>query len=146
MNPDENVMLLDELIAYGHPNVLSNHRTTIEFTRESFLTTQGDCILGVKASKACKDLTPQLRSAIQQGQSIKVELTAGTYHDFFIGVGSGDLTLNDTISMVFRTSTFISDRTILLRCSKAAKDINRQLVEYLQDPNHQVIIQFCLAK
>lgn len=145
MNPDEKTAILDELIAFGHPNVLSNHRTTIEFTRETYLTTQGDCILGINASKACKDLTPSLRIAIQQGKSIKVELIAGTYHDSFVGVGSGDLSLNNPISMVFRTSAFISDRTILLRCSKAAKDINRHLIEYLRDPHHQITIRFNLA-
>ena len=35
--------------AYGHPNILATHKTTLEFTKDSELSLKGDCIVGVKA-------------------------------------------------------------------------------------------------
>ena len=46
----------DEILFYGHPNVRCLHQRTIEVTTDSHLTLRGDCIIGVRASKACKDL------------------------------------------------------------------------------------------
>ncbi len=47
--------------------------------------------------------------------------------------------------MVFRRSDFISDRTIMIGCSKVSSEINRDLVIYMQDPSHQIQINFYLA-
>ena len=55
----------DEIIFYGHPNVRCLHQRTIEVTTDSHLTLRGDCIIGVRASKACKDLNDLLKSRIQ---------------------------------------------------------------------------------
>ena len=35
--------------AYGHPNILGIHKTTLEFTKDEELSLDGDCIVGVKA-------------------------------------------------------------------------------------------------
>ena len=35
--------------AYGHPNILGTHKTTLEFTKDEDLTSNGNCIIGVKA-------------------------------------------------------------------------------------------------
>ena len=48
-------IFLEEIIAQGHPNVLGTHRTTIEITTEDFLTTNGNCIIGVMSSKSVND-------------------------------------------------------------------------------------------
>tara|TARA_Y100000031_G_C8111597_1_gene333748 strand:- start:186 stop:716 length:531 start_codon:yes stop_codon:yes gene_type:complete len=34
---------------YGHENVISKHKTTLEFTKDVDLSLKGDCIVGVKA-------------------------------------------------------------------------------------------------
>ncbi|MEM3095074.1 MAG: DUF371 domain-containing protein, partial [Nitrososphaera sp.] len=49
-------MVQDEVIFYGHPNVQSLHGKTVEITKDEHLTLRGDCIIGVRASKACADL------------------------------------------------------------------------------------------
>ena len=37
----------------GHKNILSLHEKTIEITKDSELTTNGDCIVGVGADISC---------------------------------------------------------------------------------------------
>ncbi|MFA6889171.1 MAG: DUF371 domain-containing protein, partial [Candidatus Woesearchaeota archaeon] len=44
--------------AKGHENVLSIHRNTVEFTHETHLTKQGDCILAIHANYILKDINP----------------------------------------------------------------------------------------
>ena len=124
---------------------MSTHTRTLEFTTETFLTLDGNCILGVNATKSCATLDPKLKSAIQSGQCILVQLDAGNFHDLFIGRGDPQLDLSSTVSMVFRRSDFISDRTIMIGCSKVSSEINRDLVIYMQDPSHQIQINFYLA-
>ena len=40
----------------GHENILSLHKKTIEITKDSQLTVNGDCIIGVGSNLACIDL------------------------------------------------------------------------------------------
>ena len=139
----KNKILLDEVLAYGHPNVLGTHRTTLEITTEDFLTTQGNCIIGINASKSCADLTANLKNAIRKsGKSIEIELNAGPFQDNFLGKGHLDLELSNPISIVFRLSPFLSDRTVLIDCTKASFEIDRELVRYMQDPEHILFVRF----
>ena len=62
-------MTQDEIVFYGHPNVLCTHQKTIEITKMSSLTLKGDCIIGVRANKACKDLSLSLREGLQKPNS-----------------------------------------------------------------------------
>lgn len=139
-------ILLDELVAYGSPNMLGTHPTTLEFTKEDFLTLRGNCIIGIKATKSCCDLTQNLKTHIQEGNCIRVELSDGNHTDSFIGYGHPQLTLTSSTSMVFRTSDFLSDRTILIHCSKSAKDINREIIQALTNTDQRIQIKFFLEK
>ena len=107
-----------------------------------FLTKQGDCIIGINANKSVKDLNLKLKHEIQEGKQIRIVIKSGSYQDEFIGWGNPNLSLSNPVSMVFRKSNFISDRTILVNCSKASLDIKRELINHLQDPAEQILIQF----
>jgi uncharacterized protein len=50
-----------EIQFFGHANIRSNHKKTIEITKDSHLTTRGDCIIGVNASAGCNDLPESLK-------------------------------------------------------------------------------------
>lgn len=141
-----NAIHLDHVIAQGHDQVQSTHRTTLEITTETFLTPRGNCILGVCASKSCFTLDPNLKKAIQTEQKIGVIFTAGTFQDYLIGYGQAGLSLTNPISMVFRTSSFLSDRTVLINCSKASNQIRAEIITYLQDPAHSLHIDFFLLE
>ena len=135
-------ILLDEIIAHGHPNVLGTHRTTIEITTEDFLTTNGNCIIGVLSSKSVNDYNPKLKEAIQNGNKIEIEMITGPFTEKIVGVGHKDLTLSNVVSMVFRLSEFISDRTALINCSKSSIELDRNFINYLKDPAHKLRVNF----
>ena len=49
----------------GHKNILSLHKKTIEITKDSQLTVNGDCIVGVNSSLACLDLPENFKKKIR---------------------------------------------------------------------------------
>ena len=128
--------ILDYITALGHINVRGDHPTTLEITTEDFLTLKGNCIIGIKASKGCHLLNQDLKSIIQQGRNVGIFLKAGNNYDGFTGKGNPQLLLSNKISMVFRKSTFICDRTALIECTKYAGEINRDIIEWMRDPTH----------
>ncbi len=135
-------ILLDTITAQGHPNVLGTHRTTIEITQEDFLTTNGNCIIGIMSSKSVSEYSPKLKKAIQNGNKIEIEMIAGPFREKIIGIGHKDLALSNEISMVFRLSEFISDRTALINCSKSSIELDRNFINYLKDPSHKFCVNF----
>ena len=54
-----------EIQFFGHKNIRSNHKRTIEITKESHLTTSGDCIVGVNANSSCADLPSSLKDRLR---------------------------------------------------------------------------------
>lgn len=135
-------ILLDEITARGHPNVRGTHRTTIEITTENFLTTNGNCIIGVMSSKSVNDYSPKLKESIQNGNEIEIEMRAGPFREIISGFGHKELTLSNEISMVFRLSEFISDRTALIGCSKSSIELDRNFIEYLKAPSNKLLVHF----
>ena len=123
---------LEKVFAYGHEKVLCTHNTTIELTKDDFLTERGTCILGINASKACYDLTPKLKSKIQSGYKFKISINAEGTSDSFYGYGNPNLKLLNNKDMVFRKSSFICDRTVLINCTKASNELSRELINKLK--------------
>ncbi len=85
--------IIERIHAWGHENILSTHRTTIEITKDKNLTKKGDCIIGVNASKACIDLTKEFKIQIKNGTKFKVILKANDIQDCFYGYGNKKLRL-----------------------------------------------------
>ena len=84
---------VERIHAFGHENVLCTHKSTIEITKHKSLSEKGDCIIGVNASKACSDLTSELKYNIKNGKKITVILKVGNKQDYFYGYGSKKLRL-----------------------------------------------------
>jgi hypothetical protein len=117
----------------GHPMVRALHPTTIEITTETRLTRKGDCIVGVGASVGCSGLSDAARVALMNDEA-KVELRFVVGGETFVVAARGDrrLTLTHQHDMVIRRSDFISDRTLAVRASAAAKDMPRSIVRALR--------------
>jgi hypothetical protein len=119
----------------GHENIRSNHKKTIEITKESKLTVRGDCIVGVNASSSCFDLPESFKEKLRDSKS-KVQFSikvAG--HEFIVeGQGHPDLLLSHKEDIVIRKSDFISPRTLAVRCDKASDLLPREMVQALQNP------------
>lgn len=135
------IVLLEEFIVKGHRNLTSTHTSTLEFTNDSQLTLQGTCILGMESTKSCLNLKEDTKQKLRSDYKFLIRIHSGDYLDEFIGYGHPNLPLTHPHDMVFRKSTYICDRTIMIACTKAASDINRNIVKTLQNPTNQAFIQ-----
>ena len=119
----------------GHENIRSNHKKTIEITKESHLTPSGDCIIGVNASASCADLPSSLKKKLQNPNSkVLLSIKVGT-HEFNVeGRGHENLILTHMEDIVIRKSNFVCPRTLAVKCDKSS-DLNpREMILLLQNP------------
>jgi len=135
-------MKVTEVIeARGHQNVRSTNKTTLEITKEAFLTKRGDCILAVKATKGAADLHKKFREITRkQNARITVTIEASEEKEVVEARGSPQLTLTHPTDLVVRRSDYVCGRTLAVRADKAANDLSRRLVEKLQNPEQRVKI------
>ncbi|MBN2150197.1 MAG: DUF371 domain-containing protein [Candidatus Lokiarchaeota archaeon] len=119
-------VLLESFIARGHPNAQVRHRTTLEFTREPRLTTQGDCIAGVSSTLAPAGFKAETKAALRAsaGRDFILQMRVGGLIEEITGKGHPGLALDDEHEMVFRKSAFVSGRTVLVSCDKASCDLD----------------------
>jgi len=136
------MVILDTIYAFGHKNILCTHNTTIEITKDNYLTPKGNCILGIRASKACINLNTTLKEKIKQGKKIKVNITFNDMIDVFYGYGDPRLTLSSKDAVIFRKSDFICDRTILINCTKSSIDLDRNLIKSIKNQQKKFKISF----
>ena len=125
--------------AYGHENVVGDHRTTVELTSEDFLTPQGTCIVGIRSTISLNDLDDGIKKiATSKSTRITLRFSVGKITEEIIGHGSPGLSYTDSISMVARTSDYECGRTLMVMADKAASDLKRDLVAQMQIPNRPI--------
>jgi len=134
--------ILDTITAQGHQLIQCTHTTTIELTKDMYLTKNGTCILGIGASKACYDLNQHLKKKITSGGKITVIIKVGDEVDSFYGFGHKNLTFINKKDIVFRKSDYICDRTILIKCSKSSSELDRNLIKNLASSKERFSIIF----
>ncbi len=119
----------------GHENIRSNHQKTIEITKESNLTPQGDCIVGVNATSSCADLPQELKDKLRISDSkVTFSINVGEHEFVLKGKGHPNLILTHSEDIVIRKSGFICPRTLAVNCDKASNLLPREMVSLLQDP------------
>jgi hypothetical protein len=124
-----------EIDFLGHENIRSNHQKTIEITKESHLTSQGDCIVGVNATSSCADLPQELKDKLKiPGAKITFSIRVGKHEFVLEGKGHPDLILTHSEDIVIRKSDFICPRTLAIKCDKASDLLPREMVSLLQNP------------
>jgi len=112
--------------AYGHENILATHKTTLEFTKDSFLTKKGDCIIGINSDF---DLT-KIKKFIKNKIKIKIKIKLNKKEEVIIGnVNNG---FNDNKEIVIRKSAFKDERTLMTNSNKAACDIDIGIINKLK--------------
>ena len=120
--------------AYGHQNVIGEHRTTVELTTEDFLTHQGTCIVGVRADLTLNELDDEIKKlALLETTTITLRLCIERLVEEVTGNGGSGLTYSDSTSMVARKSSYQCGRTLMINADKAASDLNREFIEKLKD-------------
>jgi hypothetical protein len=138
-------MVQDQVTFYGHPNIRSLHAKTIEITKDEHLTPRGDCIIGVKANKACADLDQSLKHRLRSNSSVvKIEIIVGDQSFLISGRGDERLSMLNAHDIVIRKTNFVCPRTMSVLCNKASSDMPRKLVKMLQDQETKGIFRITL--
>jgi hypothetical protein len=134
-------LLTEEIQFCGHKNIRSLHSRTIEITKDPNLTLNGDCIIGVSATKSCSDLTSAMKNKIRRNQSIvEIDLIVEPFSIKIHGIGNDNLLLTHLHDIVLRKSNFICDRTLCLSCNVSAIQIPRKMIDLLKDPSKQGLL------
>ena len=98
------------------------------------MTKKGDCIIGVRADFDYIKLREFVKK--NSGKMIRAEIIAGDLKDefsFFL-----NSCFSDKNEIVIRKTCFNSERTLGIGADKAAMDINRALVEMMEDGNSKM--------
>jgi uncharacterized protein len=135
----------DEVTFYGHPNVRSLHSKSIEITKDAYLTPKGDCIIGIKANKACTDLEESIRRGLKSSSAIvKIEVIVEDESFNIKGRGDERLTTLNPHDIVIRRTNFVCPRTMSVLCDKASSDMPRELVRLLQHQEQKGIFRITI--
>ncbi len=124
---------IDHIVAWGHENVRAMHKSTIEITKDDYLTPRGDCIIGIKANKGLAELKEELKEILRKDTSIGIVVfLCDDIIDYVVGKGSSRLILSNPRKIIMRRSDYIDDATLIIRANKAARDLDRALIERLK--------------
>lgn len=127
-------MLRVQFQAFGHENIIGEHRTTVELTREGFLTPRGTCIVGIRSGLALSDLSPEIKQVARlETTRIVLIMSVNDILEKVSGMGASGLTYSDTTSVVARTSSYQCGRTLMINSDKAASDLNRKFISLLRE-------------
>ena len=119
--------------AKGNKLIKATHKSTLEITKDNYLTERGDCIIGISANYSVKDLPEDLKDHLLDEGKIKIVIKVDDLIDNIIAYGSRKLLLTNDISIVIRKSNYIDDRTLAINSNKGAIDIDRRLIERLKN-------------
>jgi len=136
------LMRVTEVIdAWGHENIRSTHKTTLEITKETALTRRGDCIIAVCATKGATDLHSKFKEASRKEDAqITITVEADETKEIIQAFGSPQLLFTHQTDLVVRKSDYVCGRTIAIRADRSAAELSRRLVEKLQNPHQKVRI------
>ena len=119
----------------GHRNIRCLHNKTIEITKAVSVSTRGDCIAGVSASKACNDFDKEFKARFSEsGRRVNLEIKVDEQTFRMHGFTDQRLTLSHDHDIVIRRSNYVCPRTLCVLCNKASFDIPREVVLKLQNP------------
>ncbi len=130
----------------GHPNVRAEHPTTLEVTKDEFLTPRGDCIVGIASNKGASDIDRCVKEVLRAGgKLVAVLLTEGDLFDYVVAEGSSSMTFSNSRKIIIRRSTYVDSSTIGIRADKSAKEIRRDVVEALKQGKRGYLILVAVA-
>lgn len=129
----------------GHKNVSSLHKSTFEITMDPEIGPTADCIIGTSADKSMLNFPQEFKDEIANSNTkITVVLDTVNGHDEITGFGHEDLTLTHPTDIVCRTSDYTCSRTLMIGADKAAKDLDKNLIDDLKNGKiMEVTIKSC---
>ena len=121
--------------AEGHPNVRATHKTTLEITKESYLTPRGSCIVGINAEIGISEIPQEIKGYLSLPEPVTITLELPEYglKEKIMAFGDSRLSFKHPADIVVRKSSYACGRTLAVRADKAAADLNREFVKLLRD-------------
>lgn len=137
--------MLYKFFAYGHPNILATHKTTLEFTKDKEVSLKGDCIVGVNAGFDFKKLRKFIKKC--KSNKIKIIISKKLKNKKISETINAEINpeFNSNKELVIRKTGFVSERTFAINADKAAFELNRDLVKFLKRRESKVDITIVLT-
>jgi len=132
--------MTETIFARGHRNVLATHKTTLEITKNPWLSRNGDCVIAVSADKALDDLSFEFKEKLKRNAELTILIQAEGIIERINASGSSRLILTHPTDIVVRKSEYVCNRTLANHADKAACDLSRKLIEKLKNPEQTVKI------
>lgn len=141
IEPTHQCVSLEAFKIRGHRNIRATHEKSLEFTKEEYLTERGDCIVGVSSTKALSDFSQSFKELARKPTSLIITLIiADNLYDVVVGRGGEGLTYSDNTKIIIRKSNYTSGNTAAINSDKAAKDLDRRLVNYLRSDGSEALV------
>ena len=125
--------------AYGHPNILATHKTTLEFTKDNGISLKGNCIVGVQAEFDLKKMKEFIKNIKSNEITITIEVLNNKKIKDII-TAEPNIAFNSHKEFVIRKTDFVSERTFAIKADKAAFDLKRDLIRFLKEKKNKIRI------
>jgi hypothetical protein len=133
---------MEMVIARGHENITSKHKTTIEITKDEEISLRADCVVGVKADKSLVDFSEEFKKKARDRNSIiRAVLRAGGLQEEIVGRGHPNLTFSHKTDIVIRKSNYVCPRTLMINADKSSKELDRRLVKLLKNRDQKIVLE-----
>lgn len=119
--------------SFGHPSILGTHKNSLELNKDSTLTAEGNCIIGIRSDFSFSDL-----KAFLGYKKLAVELRVGNLKDTLFCVPNPSFNSNN--ELIIRTGDFKSERTFGILSTKSSFSLNRELVSRLADDSVKILV------
>ena len=119
----------------GHANILGTHKNTFEFTKDSEVSNEGDCIIGVSCDFDGKELADFAKKRNQFTMHIECDGMAEKIKC------KTNANFSSSDEIVIRLGDFVSERTLGLRSDKSAAMLDRTLIEKMKNPKNMIEVK-----
>lgn len=117
--------------AYGHPDILATSKNCIKITKRDQIG-KDDAIIGIKADKACRDLSEEFKKALKSGKKLKITIEAEGVSESILSFCSPALILEGAECFEVRKDDEINESTVGILSEKSASDLSEELKKKLR--------------
>ena len=126
---------------YGHKNITSRHKTTLEFTKDNEMGLEGDCIVGVRADFQLSEIK-QFIKKLKNNEKITIIITTNNNKIIEKIIAEINPNFSSDKDIVIRKSDFKDYRTLAIRADKSANDLNKDLIKNISNNKQKITIMF----
>ena len=127
--------------AYGHPNILGTHKTTLEFTKDDNLSLSGNCIIGVNADFDLSKIKALIGKSKDKSIVITIKAIAHNNKKIEESISAEfNPKFNSYKEIVIRKTDFISERTFATKSDKSSFGLSRTLIDFLKKKANKISV------